>query len=299
MAASSAGIRASFISPSASGADWASPPRRRSMWCGWMPPAAASWSDRARRCGWIASCCATSTGSATARSIARSARVLRFSCGCDRPARRSRHGCARPMAAMKSNWSPAKRAYRPARPACSTMRRQGQARVLGGGFIQSATAKSADAAKGAIATPAAGRGDARIRFSGRGHGCRYRPRGGRKGLWALGAGLRSGVRQGFRSPAASRPSRRPTGSAAGFSMSASAPDCRCRIIRRTTKLCGVDISEPMLRKAQQRVRALGLGNVETLAVMDAKNLAFRGFVFRRGGGAICHHRGAGSRSHAR
>ena len=44
---------------------------------------------------------------------------------------------------------------------------------------------------------------------------------------------------------------------------------------RNTKLCGVDISEPMLRKAQKRVRALGLTNVETLAVMDAKNLAFR------------------------
>ena len=43
---------------------------------------------------------------------------------------------------------------------------------------------------------------------------------------------------------------------------------------RSTRLCGVDISEPMLRKAQQRVRALGLTNVETLAVMDAKNLAF-------------------------
>src|SRR5258708_13659122 len=42
----------------------------------------------------------------------------------------------------------------------------------------------------------------------------------------------------------------------------------------TTKLCGVDISEPMLRKAQQRVGALGLRNVEALAVMDAKNLAF-------------------------
>src|ERR1700737_2810040 len=42
---------------------------------------------------------------------------------------------------------------------------------------------------------------------------------------------------------------------------------------RATKLCGVDISEPMLRKAQQRVRSLGLDNVETLAVMDAKNLA--------------------------
>src|ERR1700709_943542 len=43
---------------------------------------------------------------------------------------------------------------------------------------------------------------------------------------------------------------------------------------RTTKICGVDISEPMLRKAYQRVRAQGLRNVETLAVMDAKNLAF-------------------------
>jgi phosphatidylethanolamine/phosphatidyl-N-methylethanolamine N-methyltransferase len=42
----------------------------------------------------------------------------------------------------------------------------------------------------------------------------------------------------------------------------------------TTKLYGVDISEPMLRKAQQRVQALALSNVETLAVMDAKNLAF-------------------------
>jgi phosphatidylethanolamine/phosphatidyl-N-methylethanolamine N-methyltransferase len=43
---------------------------------------------------------------------------------------------------------------------------------------------------------------------------------------------------------------------------------------RSTRLCGVDISEPMLRRAQARVRALGLANVETLAVMDAKNLAF-------------------------
>lgn len=43
---------------------------------------------------------------------------------------------------------------------------------------------------------------------------------------------------------------------------------------RSTRLYGVDISEPMLRKAQERVRLLKLGNVETLAVMDAKNLAF-------------------------
>jgi phosphatidylethanolamine/phosphatidyl-N-methylethanolamine N-methyltransferase len=43
----------------------------------------------------------------------------------------------------------------------------------------------------------------------------------------------------------------------------------------STKICGVDISEPMLRRAQQRVRELKLTNVETLAVMDAKHLAFR------------------------
>ncbi len=43
---------------------------------------------------------------------------------------------------------------------------------------------------------------------------------------------------------------------------------------RTTRLCGVDLSEPMLRKAQERVKALNLTNVETLAVMDAKILAF-------------------------
>lgn len=48
---------------------------------------------------------------------------------------------------------------------------------------------------------------------------------------------------------------------------------------RATQICGVDISESMLRKAQGRVRALGLRNVETLAVMDAKNLAFKDGAF--------------------
>ena len=51
----------------------------------------------------------------------------------------------------------------------------------------------------------------------------------------------------------------------------------------------------MLRRAQQRVRAFGPTNVETLAVMDAKT-RLRRRVLRCGGGAICHHRGAGSRS---
>jgi phosphatidylethanolamine/phosphatidyl-N-methylethanolamine N-methyltransferase len=43
---------------------------------------------------------------------------------------------------------------------------------------------------------------------------------------------------------------------------------------RTTRLVGVDISEPMLRKAQERVKELGLTNVEQLAVMDAARLDF-------------------------
>jgi len=40
------------------------------------------------------------------------------------------------------------------------------------------------------------------------------------------------------------------------------------------RLCGIDISEPMLRKAQQRVAELELKNVELLAVMDAEHLDF-------------------------
>jgi phosphatidylethanolamine/phosphatidyl-N-methylethanolamine N-methyltransferase len=48
---------------------------------------------------------------------------------------------------------------------------------------------------------------------------------------------------------------------------------------RSTRICGVDISEPMLRRAQQRVQAQQLDNFETLAVMDAKNLAFKDASF--------------------
>jgi phosphatidylethanolamine/phosphatidyl-N-methylethanolamine N-methyltransferase len=40
------------------------------------------------------------------------------------------------------------------------------------------------------------------------------------------------------------------------------------------RLFGVDISEPMLRKAQERVAEYGLDNVEGLWVMDAEHLSF-------------------------
>ena len=43
---------------------------------------------------------------------------------------------------------------------------------------------------------------------------------------------------------------------------------------RVNRICGVDISEPMLRKAQQRVAELGLTHVEGLWVMDAEHLSF-------------------------
>src|ERR1700724_4013218 len=41
-----------------------------------------------------------------------------------------------------------------------------------------------------------------------------------------------------------------------------------------TRLTAVDLSEPMLRRAQRRVSAEALGNVEGLLVMDAARLAF-------------------------
>ena len=43
---------------------------------------------------------------------------------------------------------------------------------------------------------------------------------------------------------------------------------------RHSRLFGVDISEPMLRKAQERIASLGLRNVEELALMDGETLTF-------------------------
>ena len=43
---------------------------------------------------------------------------------------------------------------------------------------------------------------------------------------------------------------------------------------RSCKLSGVDISAPMLRKAEERVAEFGLTNVEGLWVMDAEHLSF-------------------------
>ena len=43
---------------------------------------------------------------------------------------------------------------------------------------------------------------------------------------------------------------------------------------RGNRIVGIDISAPMLRRAKERVAEYGLTNVEALAVMDAKHLAF-------------------------
>jgi phosphatidylethanolamine/phosphatidyl-N-methylethanolamine N-methyltransferase len=43
---------------------------------------------------------------------------------------------------------------------------------------------------------------------------------------------------------------------------------------KASRIVGIDISEPMLRKARERVTELGLENVEALAVMDAQHLEF-------------------------
>ena len=48
---------------------------------------------------------------------------------------------------------------------------------------------------------------------------------------------------------------------------------------RDCRLCGVDISEPMLRKAQERVAEYALSNVEGLWVMDAERLSFPTHAF--------------------
>src|SRR5262245_66198942 len=48
---------------------------------------------------------------------------------------------------------------------------------------------------------------------------------------------------------------------------------------RHNGVIGIDISEPMLRKARARVAAEGLSHVHGLSVMDAEHLAFPDHVF--------------------
>ena len=64
---------------------------------------------------------------------------------------------------------------------------------------------------------------------------------------------------------------------------------------RRNRIVGIDISEPMLDKARERVKRLQLDNVEAIAVMDAEHLTFAGRLLRCRGGAVCCHRRAAIR----
>src|SRR5665647_2241174 len=173
---------------------------------------------------------------------------------------------------MRSNSSPGKRAYPRARPACSTTRRPARPAC--------SAADSSRARRRRVRLPTAQRGVSRWSrpcaaksFQGGGMAADIDRAGVAKayGRWApvydlvfgkvFDAGRQSTIAE------ADRIGGRilDVGVGTGLSLSDYSP---------TTTLCGVDISEPMLRKAQARVRALALKNVETLAVMDAKNLAF-------------------------
>ena len=146
---------------------------------------------------------------------------------------------------------------------------EGGARVLGGGFIRA----RAGAGRKRCAPRSASRrtSDSCLR-----RGAMADNSTGRRSRRPMRAGRRSTIWCSARcSSAGARPrSRRPSASAGAFSKSASAPASRCRIMRAPTRIVGIDISAPMLRKAQERVAEQGLTNVEALAVMDAKHLAF-------------------------
>ena len=234
---------------------WACRPARRSTWCGSMPSGAGSWSARARRCAPAASCCATSTGSATAVSKRRSPTTgARCSSRCARPGRRKPAGSRPPMAATRSNWWTARTAFRPARPACSTT--PARARRACSAAASSRARWRRPTARGRVRSPWRRRRAAELdrRMGADIDKARRRAR-----LCALGADLRSGVRRGVRCRAARRdrggrahrPRRRilEVGVGTGISL----PD-----YARSNRLVGVDLSEPMLRKAQaarRRARA--------------------------------------------
>ena len=77
------------------------------------------------------------------RSTARSATGSRCSCACARPARRSRHGCAPIDGGYEVELVAGEEGVSPGQACVFYDAPSGQARVLGGGFIKSATARRA------------------------------------------------------------------------------------------------------------------------------------------------------------
>ena len=132
-------MTASSISPSASGAGSASPPASRSMWCGSMRRRGASSSGRARRCArsrmqlrdvnWL--------GDGALDAGARRRSAARCSSRSARRGRRSRPGCAvRAAAAVEVELVGGEDGVSPGQACVFYDAPDGQARVLGGGFIQ-------------------------------------------------------------------------------------------------------------------------------------------------------------------
>ncbi len=230
-------------------------PARRFTWCGSMPQrrrvvvgprealrtqphrAARRQLDRRRR----------------ARRARSPTTAARCSSRCARPGRRSRRGCAPPPAAIEVELVDGEDGVSPGqacvfydarrRPGARARRRLHPERGRGG-----ATRARADASKAAAAARRIERGAM---------GADIDKRHDRAGLCALGAGLRSGVRRGVRA----RPAGGDRGGRAGLrppagasSKSASAPAFRCPTTRARNRMVGIDISEPMLRKAQRARR---------------------------------------------
>ena len=148
---------------------------------------------------------------------------------------------------------------------------EGGARMLGGGFIRGAqpaeTAADANRLRRTpdrVSSARSKRGEWRIVLIGA--RSKRRMRAGRRSTTSCSARCSSAA-AGPRSQAAERVGGRilEVGVGTGISL----PD-----YARSNRLVGIDISAPMLRKAKERVDTLGLSNVEALAVMDAKHLAF-------------------------
>ena len=92
----------------------------------------------------------------------------------------------------------------------------------------------------------------------------------------------------------------PSASAGAFSRSASAPASALpHYSRGLAVLCGIDISEQMLRKAQQRVAELGLHQRRGPRGHGRRASDFPGRLVRRRGRAIRRHYGARTRRRAR
>ena len=168
---------------------------------------------------------------------------------------------------------------------------EGQARVLGGGFIKSAVAAT-DAPQRPSAPHGGGR---RAQLDLRAWGTTSTKHSVERAYarWAPVYDLVFGAvfERGRRAAIAAAEG----GSADAFSKSASAPGFRCRTMRARTGWSASTCPSRCCARRRSASPSRSSANVEALAVMDAERLALAGQVLRRGGGAIRHHRGAAIR----